>query len=182
MPGTTAKSGFHYPLSTEAPDGPGAVLSLANDLENVFNRHATWQLNGARNITPGGWNTVPMDTVLSDPSASMCVNSQDLYLPWDGRYEVKARVAVGGGDIGTSANCGMQIISANNGAVLSETGQYGMRDSWALQIMDEITRVGGTVQQLRLLFYVPSTITGRQFSYGADGYRCRFSARWIGPT
>jgi hypothetical protein len=42
MPGTTSNNGFRYPLATEAPDGPGAILALASDLDASFIVAGTW--------------------------------------------------------------------------------------------------------------------------------------------
>lgn len=39
MPGTTPTLALRYPLATEAPDGPGAMLALATDVDNSLGMH-----------------------------------------------------------------------------------------------------------------------------------------------
>lgn len=148
---TTTRFGIPYPAATDAPDGPGALLTIAKWLDDHVAPadmmcHLRFIGSSDMTLAPNAFTPLAFDTAVYDPKGMRSTASQQsgVVLPIAGRWSFWVRAAVTIDD--PQARMVLSFKDLRSGVTMSARGQYGIvADNPMEHYTEEILPAGDSI-------------------------------------
>lgn len=189
MPSNSPINGIPYPLSSDPPDGPGAIQNLVSWMEaHVAPRDRMAHFRFIAGITDialanNAWTDVPFDTAYFDPlglkTTSAGAQQSAFVLPVAGRWSFYTRVATTATDASNVYNLGIYNVTAST--MISSRGQIGVANATPLDhYTEEVLSVGTSI---KAQLYKAGTVTN-YITHGQNLYpvAAQLICRWLGTA